>query len=176
MTDVYATHLPILQTLGKLFSINRVLELGAGHYSTPVFLDRQYYPDLKLLVSFESDLGWRDAVSEMITDHRGIVLYSEDMAATIRRLHDLDEYQLIFIDNGATVSQRVEAIEAVIDRKPNGLLVIHDWDNEAYRNAAMQNTLYHWITIDKEYPSTAIGTLHNNIYELLKAQATWNSE
>jgi hypothetical protein len=55
-SDPYASHLGLLTRIGP--GITQVLELGAGQYSTPLFLDRAVYPDLKRLVSIEPDRKW----------------------------------------------------------------------------------------------------------------------
>ena len=49
----FATHVPLLRAVGK--GIKTVLELGAGEFSTRLFLDRTYYPDLIELVTVEQD-------------------------------------------------------------------------------------------------------------------------
>ena len=52
----FGSHIPILIGLGIFIKPKNVLELGAGLSSTPVFLNKSCYPDLKRFTSVENDL------------------------------------------------------------------------------------------------------------------------
>src|SRR5216684_7825933 len=60
--DPYGTHVPILVGLGRLLHVRQVLELGAGRHSTLTFLDRNIFPELERMDSYETDEQWRDEV------------------------------------------------------------------------------------------------------------------
>ena len=53
----YGNHLSILKLLPKIipYPIITIVEFGCGMYSTPIFLERVYYPHVSLVVSLESD-------------------------------------------------------------------------------------------------------------------------
>src|SRR5579859_3848467 len=61
----YTTHLPALLALRFLRPIRRVLELGAGEHSTLAFLDRECFPELETLLSFEQDPQWAERVKTL---------------------------------------------------------------------------------------------------------------
>src|SRR2546430_4650839 len=67
----YATHIPVLVAIARVWRIDSVLELGSGHYSSRTFLDRSCFPDLKRLVSWENDRNWFEDMKPVIgTDPR----------------------------------------------------------------------------------------------------------
>src|SRR5688572_6204366 len=108
--DPYSTHLSVLHALGAALRIEQVLELGAGYYSTPMFLNRKYFPHLKTLVSDEPNNEWREKVRRQIGSDRRWMLVSMPTEGVIA---DLSWYDLIFIDSGETEADRVPVIEAV---------------------------------------------------------------
>ena len=121
----YASHLPILTGIGKSFPIYRVLEYGSGIYSTPLFLNREVFPDLRELVSIEEDACWRDMVQQKIGEDSRLTLSSVDIP------HPLSpDFDLVFIDS-ATYEGKIEIIRRVA-QSFTGIVVIHDSDVEAY--------------------------------------------
>ena len=54
----HASHLPVLIGIGMKSRIRRVLEIGSGPYSTPLFLNLEVFPDLTELVSVEPNAEW----------------------------------------------------------------------------------------------------------------------
>src|SRR5450759_2469319 len=61
----YATHVPYLTGIAKLAEVRRVVEFGCGEYSTLTFLDREVFPALERLDSFEDDPQWIEKVRVM---------------------------------------------------------------------------------------------------------------
>jgi len=113
-----------------------------GRYSTPLFLDRAVFPDLQRLVSIEDDDAWISAPA----DTRHLVL---------RLLNPVSvpDFDLVFIDNGRTIEERVEAIAAVAPLATK-LVVIHDWERAEYRKAAAG--LFSFTLADDATPQTAL--------------------
>lgn len=66
------SHKPLLIKIGEIFGdkIRKSVELGSGLYSTPLFLDRKYFPNMEIFISYESDVKWFKIVSESIKDKR----------------------------------------------------------------------------------------------------------
>src|SRR5687768_6424216 len=96
--DIYATHLPTLRLLGSALKIKAVLELGAGLYSTPTFLDRTAFPHLERLVSHEPLDEWRDAVGAQVGGDARLLLTAMPINEVIPQRGT--GYDLIFIDCG----------------------------------------------------------------------------
>src|SRR4051812_48590531 len=57
-----SSHLPILIGLARVFQLRQVLEFGSGHFSTLCFLNRDLFPDLQRVQSFETDPEWKQRV------------------------------------------------------------------------------------------------------------------
>ena len=153
----YATHLPVLRRVGRLVNPRRVLEFGCGQWSTATFLDRDVYPDLHHLKSYEQEQGWADFVQTFVAedDLRLVmkIVPHREMLEAIRDM-SLSEYGLIFVDNGSSLAERVEVIEALAARKPKALVVIHDYEQPAYRKAA--SGFDHEAVYSKLTPHTGI--------------------
>ena len=137
----YTTHLPVLIFLGRLLPIKRVLELGCGEFSTPTFLDKQIFPDLVALSSFETDAEWRNKIltSPIGTDERlSLSLVPGEMNSIVSEI-DIDSYDLVFIDDSLTADSRSMTIVAAALKKPQrAVFVIHDFEVSAYKKAADQ--------------------------------------
>lgn len=131
----YATHLPILVAISKVCDIRRVLELGSGVYSTPLYLDRAIFPNLVSLVSLENEPEWGATVLATAgSDSRLDLRLVTAIAPAIPE--SLDEYDLIFVDDSRTSAERSATIREVIRRRPTGLVAIHDFEQRSYRRAA----------------------------------------
>jgi hypothetical protein len=125
--DPYASHLEVLKGMGA--GIGSVLELGSGDYSTRLFLDREYYPDLHLLYVLEPDPAWQ---AKLPNDPR------------IVRIHEYDDKydwptftDLILIDSGPE-KRRLCDIEFIAScHLPRVKVVIHDFEHEPYQKAAL---------------------------------------
>jgi hypothetical protein len=134
----YATHLPVLIGLARLLKIRKVLEFGCGQYSTLTFLDRQAFPDLVSLDSFEHDPDWIAQLSAHITaDPRVKLNHVRDSIREVIPRLDFADYDLIFIDDSLTAPERAATIGAVAGNcHPSNCTVIHDYEVEDYRRAA----------------------------------------
>ena len=64
----YGTHVPVLMACSAIIRPQRVLELGCGLYSTPLFLDSKCWPDLKHITSIETDDKWLQRVVAQLGD------------------------------------------------------------------------------------------------------------
>lgn len=136
--NAYATHLPVLIGLAYLIHPRRVIEFGCGHYSTLTFLDRACFPDLEQLDSYETDAEWCSSVAEAAGDDPRISLklVGKPMSAAVVSIAFAD-YDLVFIDDSHSSAERAATI-AEIGRHcaPANVVVIHDYEIEAYRDAS----------------------------------------
>lgn len=122
----YSSHLRILRMVLALVQPERVLELGAGQYSTPEFLKCE---SVEHLTSLESDPEWATQMTHAIEDDRLNLQLVEDLPAAVP---SLTGYDLVFVDNGQSVHERVAGIRAVLER-PHPVTVIHDAEVPDYR-------------------------------------------
>lgn len=121
--DEYASHLPVLEALSWIIPMRRVLEFGAGIYSTPFFLG---LPGCRQLVSVETDSEWRERIKKKYPDPR--------LRLRTTRPSTLTNFDLVFIDDGDEADQREKTIRWVLGR-PHPPVVIHDSEVVRYREA-----------------------------------------
>lgn len=151
--DEFGTHQPVLQFLASKFKIKHVLEFGCGEYSTSLFLTQ--FPDLKSLLSIETDKDWAAKVKEKHSKDKRLELrLVEDSIATVHSL-ELNKFGLIFVDNTMDAKIREATIRAVATQNiGNAWVVIHDFDYMPYQKAAQ--TLQHIVVYTSLVPHTAV--------------------
>ncbi len=130
--DPYASHIPFLRNLGD--TTTSVLELGAGKYSTPLFLNREAYPMLTHLLTVEHDRKWAMSIEP---DARLTLAITSDPVQFLTRLR-LSDYDFIFVDNGADGDwqSREAVIRYLAERTLYTAVIIHDFEYEPYQVAA----------------------------------------
>lgn len=133
----YGTHLPVLREVLERVRPQRVLEVGAGRYSTREFLS---YPGVKQLDSVETDPVWQERVERELADPR---LHFH------RSLPNPHDYDLVFVDGPEDREGRCQAIRDVLTQ-PHPVTVIHDAEQEAYRKVieALTNGEVEYISQD----------------------------
>lgn len=144
--DPWSTHLPLLRTLGP--GIRSVLELGAGVYSTPVFLDQALYPDVVRVDSVEHDREWAERVLAACPDPRLALYVVPEPIEDFLVLLPLDEYDLILVDNSDKAERRVATIQWIARHANRQLVVLHDLERDDYREAAGG---FRHLTIHKDF-------------------------
>lgn len=132
----YATHLPIL----RRFKPKRVLEFGAGFYSTALFLSM---PKLERLVSVETDPKWRTRLREE---------YSDPRWELTTKHHEPKDFDLVLIDDGTTIGERCKTIRWVLGQE-HPRVVIHDAETPDYREIYQAHP---HILYALEIPQTAV--------------------
>ncbi len=134
----YATHLPVLLALGRRLPIRSVLELGCGEHSTLAFLDRNCFPQLERLDSYENAVDWAKKILERAAgDLRLRMNFVEGTIEAAASGCDLEAYDLIFADDSTAIEQRTATIRALARRQPERpVLVMHDFEQPPYREAA----------------------------------------
>ena len=133
-----ATNMPVLIVIGRTLPIRRVVEFGAGLYSTPTFLDHSAFPLLERIVSFETDPEWFHRVrAASRRDPRLELRLIDREVSKAAASYDFTDSDLVFIDNGPDWPARVGTIETVVrkhQRRP--VIVIHDFEQQVYVDAA----------------------------------------
>lgn len=157
----YATHVPVLIGLAGLRRIERVLELGCGNYSTQTFLNRSVFPDLKELLSLETDPLWaRTMRTNVAADPRCRIAFSSGAVADALASIDLDYFDLILVDDSTTSEQRSATIRTLSALQPQApWLLIHDYEIPEYRRAAA--AFSHKFTFNAYNPQS--GLVFNSI-------------
>lgn len=170
---VAATHLPVFMRLAQLIKIRRVLECGAGLFSTISFLNRDLFPDMERLVSFETSMEWKTRVESAASgDFRLEIRISDDIARDIASI-DLRDWDVVFIDSGPTWVERHAVIRTLTPRLPQGtLMVVHDIEVDAYRKAA--SPLHRDYISKGMSPFTGIFTAAGMDSGVRKALRKWN--
>ena len=121
MIDPYATHLPVLRAVLATYSPKRVLELGAGPHSTPLFLEAGVR-----LTSLETNAEWFMKAEEKANFDIRLVENAADS------LPPLTRYDLVFVDDSHDAEHREQTLRAVLSQ-PHPLTVIHDAEIPEYR-------------------------------------------
>lgn len=131
-SSTFATHIPLLRFVGE--NIKTVLELGAGQFSTPLFLDKNYYPKVEKVLTIESDHIWADKMKNNDSRHNMIVI-PEPIESFLSTLN-FNDFDLIFVDNSAYRERRCETLKYVSENTKRSLVVAHDFEMPMYREAA----------------------------------------
>ena len=165
MIDGWSSHTPILKYLAKKNKITRILETGLGKYSTSLFLNKEFFPDLIELVSIEDSKEWIDKTEK---GDNQIIIQAEvgKVFEEVRKL-DLSKFDLIFIDDSKSENLRSNTIREVAKKKPTCFVVVHDYHREKYQKASegfkfrLKIDNYEIPGLPKSKVST--GLLHNHI-------------
>jgi hypothetical protein len=144
----FATHVNLLQAIGP--GIRTVLELGAGEFSTRLFLDRRHYPDLVELVTVEQNRDW--VIADEDARHK-IAIVPEPIEPFLALL-PLDKFDLIFCDNSTSGERRCNTLKWLAENVGRSLVVAHDFDVPSYAEAAAEFT--NAIVDDRQSPWTAL--------------------
>lgn len=148
VADPYASHLPVLSLVARGMTVRSVLEFGGGQYSTPFFLNGHEYPDLKSLLTVESDPVWADRLDGR--DHRHTVLRVTKETDALSLIEG--RFDLIFVDGEAWERAKV-ARQAW---RFGDLVIMHDAEERLYRQGLKD---YRYVYFCNEaYPWTALAT------------------
>lgn len=152
----FCTHLPILIGVASIATVRSVLELGAGTYSTKLFLDRKIFPQLERIESIENNREWADRVRlELGEDPRlGLSEISGAVSQVLDRYRPND-FDLVFVDDSVTIEGRCETVRALAGwLSGNALAVVHDYEQPAYQIAGA--SIPYCVVFTAFHPSTAL--------------------
>ena len=122
--EPYASHMPVLKAMCAYLHARRVLELGAGIYSSTAFLETA---DLEKLVSVENDPAWARRATTNDPRHELILVNG----AIADHIPPLEGFDLVFIDDSVAAEDRVRTIQAVLGQA-HPPVILHDAENVAY--------------------------------------------
>jgi len=113
------SHQPALRALARFTKVYSAIEFGAGVYSSHLFLDKEAFPDLTSLVTFEHKKQWADSVANddrrhtvVITNYRNFKGISAGMRS-----------DFVFVDS-APHDKRLELLDHALQLAP--IVGIHD--------------------------------------------------
>lgn len=142
MPPAWASHQPVLRAAAEFVPLRKVIEFGAGKYSTPFFLDRAVFPDLEQLVSVEHDPEWLRKLRDEIKDDRWHPqLEHVEMMPELAAL--LEPADLVLIDSGRPTAFRADyhlrgalleyyaASESIVVMHDVETNPLHDYSNDA---------------------------------------------
>ncbi len=143
----YSTHIPYLLAISKIAEIRHVLEYGSGPYSTLVFCNKNAFPFIESVVSYENDSLWFEKVKERTENisFLDLRLVVGSMHKSVSKL-DVNKSDLVFIDDSLSSRLRKETLTSVLSYDPK-LLVIHDFENFAYRSVLPREFTYRFKSL-----------------------------
>lgn len=159
MTDPYSTHQKAL--LNACFRTKGViLELGMGHYSTPILSEVSLFQQ-RQLISLEANLQWFKRFPTEHEYHQAFHIENWNKDCPILEKEYL-KFSVVFVDHN--IEQRSIDIARLANRAE--IFVLHDTEDRIYR----YETIYHLFKWRKDYtypqnrlPAT---TLLSNVLEL----------
>ena len=134
----YATHVPILVGIGCSLGVTKILEFGAGLYSTLTFLNRTAFPNVTSVCTIESDADWISKVYAAAgEDPRLSIRHVPEPIESILPELELTDFDLVLVDSSTVAERRAALIRQLANRAPGiGLVAIHDFEIDLYRRAA----------------------------------------
>lgn len=162
MNDPYATHIPVLESIGSVIAPRTILEMGCGKYSTPLFCDPNVYPDASVF-SWDTDGGWIDTIQKQLGKNapKSMVHVLIPMAR-YAEYSFLEPFELIFVDDSDSLELRSSTIRTVAKKKlKNSIVVIHDYEQPLYQEAA--EDFEHILVYTNFVPHTAIAWNGNTL-------------
>lgn len=145
----YMSHLVLLSTLARIVSrdVAHVVELGCGFFSTSMLLNRNIWPFVHSVISYEHSPEWSRYIEYITRDPR--LTFMDEMPFSIS-LADL-----VLIDNGDNRADRIKGIRHVIECDAGSLIVLHDANEREYMQA-IEPHFENCIVYTGAYPHTAI--------------------
>lgn len=150
--DPYATHLPLLVSALWTYLDGPVLEVGTGHYSTPII---DVHTKMVGRGHFKTDCDPKWAVD-------GVLLEGDPE----RVLSICKWWGIVFVDSGIA-SSRKEWIRAAADRA--NVIIFHDADDRydyLYGYSQVRPLFKHRFRYDKLHPATEIVSNYQSLEEL----------
>lgn len=134
--------IPVLILMQMLLKPKKVLELGAGEYSTPIFTNRDLYPNLIQFDSFENgSAAYQQKCRDMFSPDSDVYklhLFGPPKKFMAKIVHDTNTtiYDLILVDDSGDQVGRAQTVRfATAGAGPNSVLLIHDFENPNYSGA-----------------------------------------
>lgn len=128
--EPYATHVPVLVGISAVCRPKLLIEFGSGTFSTLSFLDKEAFPSLERVESYENNLEWFEQIQKKIPFNALVKLnfVEGEMYRAVQSANTASA-SMIFIDDSPTDAARVPTVEEVArgcGAEP--VVVLHDND------------------------------------------------
>ncbi len=151
----YATHLPVLIGLSWMLNVRRVLEFGCGSYSTATFLNREIFPQVVWVQSFDNDAEWLNKIAATNKDSRLHLSFVDGAMSKVVSEINFTDFDLLFVDDSLTVAERAQTISMISNNySPSNVVLIHDYEVKEYQKAA--RVFRHRFGFDAFNPQTGV--------------------
>jgi len=154
MSNAFGSHLKTLHKLGA--GVESVMEFGGGMFSTPAFLDRSVFPDLKILTTIETETSWAKKLPH--DDRLTVSVWDLDKMVSVASKMDVPD--LVFIDCATeyykgrpTFKTRCDLIRHYMNT--TATVVVHDAD-EPLIMEAIKSATYDSVVFNGPNPLTAV--------------------
>lgn len=165
-TLAWSSHLPaLLACIGA--TTGPVLELGVGHFSTPV-LHAICGAQGRFLASWESDPEWRDAFQHYSTWLHSFYCFPYERITSPAPLsfNLIRKWSVVLIDNSPGGKNRADCFAALLP--VSDYVVVHDYERENYEHIApllsKEPTVRFHVTTTYQ-PPTLVASLTRTIPE-----------
>lgn len=156
----YGSHVPALASIGAAYEIRSAIEYGSGRYSTRALLNREWFPKLDSLVSYETDREWfvdtfrRNADSRLQLTYMPIGQLAE-MSVPLADLVLID-CDCLYSDGQSDFTMRCNLI-AKYERDEHAIVVVHDANFASLSPCIEQSRYRHKIVYHPALgPDTAV--------------------
>jgi hypothetical protein len=131
----FATHIPVLIGVAAAFLPQRLVEFGAGDFSTLAFGDGRVFPSLLHVESLENNLSWTLRMQARLAGSARVTCrYFEGRMKDAVPGANVAAADLIFIDDSPTGWERAHTVTRVArtcGERP--ITIIHDYDQPGIR-------------------------------------------
>lgn len=150
----WGSHLPALMACCAVTS-GPVIELGIGHFSTPV-LHSFCGATKRRLVSIEENTEWFDRLKHLGVGHH--TMLNGDYFRPLLDLASLEPYGVAFIDHSPGGESRRKAFEYLLTRSE--FVVMHDaqQDAENFQAVGPLLTSLNWQLCTNYFPHTLVAS------------------
>lgn len=125
-------HVIAMQQIAAKTKITKVAEFGMGTVSTIQLLNREMFPDVETLISFENDPHWYQKIKDQLNDVGRWNVIVCDEAKMPQEFSKIELPDMVLVDS-ATVVGRIEILRylhSMENKVP--YIVLHDSEYHAY--------------------------------------------
>jgi hypothetical protein len=146
------SHIPVLKSIAKNMRIKRVFEIGMGIFSTKTFLNKDFFPDLEELFSYENSNLWIKYMNSILNDKRWKVKSIKDENEMAKDIVLQGFADLIFVDG--LHKHRLFALNHF--KNLSDIFVLHDCELDQFKGVLENGFKYKFVYVPPEYRHTAI--------------------
>lgn len=150
----YASHIPVLEGIVATMPVRRVIEFGAGRWSTRFFLDRDACPDVEHVLSLEENEEWFSVVRDKHQDDPRLELVLGSQSELLDRMRRAERSDVALVDGSIDI--RRPAIDAMKEAGAVAIIVAHDSEDPTYNYDGVREQFRYSWEYDGETPRTLV--------------------